>query len=49
MAAHGSRVEPSRALTRERIDHLIAGLACIALTALAVVASLIFGFQALRQ
>ena len=36
-------------LTRERIDHLIAGLACIALTALAVVASLIFGFQALRQ
>ena len=36
-------------LTRERIDHLIAGLACIALTALAVVASLVYGFQALRQ
>ena len=36
-------------LTRERIDHLVAGLACIALTALAVIASLVSGVQALRQ
>ena len=36
-------------LTRERIDHVLAGLACIALTALAVVASLVYGLQALRQ
>jgi membrane associated rhomboid family serine protease len=31
-------------MTRERVDHLIAGLACLALTAAAVVASLVAGF-----
>ena len=36
-------------LTRERIDHLVMGLACIAATALAVGASLVIGLLILRQ
>ena len=35
-------------LTRERIDHLIAGLICIVITALAVVASLVTGLPIIR-
>lgn len=35
-------------LTRERIDHLVAGLICIAITALAVVASLVAGLSIIR-
>lgn len=36
-------------LTRERIDHLIAGLLCLAATGLAVVASLVTGLMIIRQ
>lgn len=36
-------------LSRERIDHLVLGLACIAATALAVGASLVIGLLILRQ
>ena len=32
-------------LTRERVDHLIAGLVCVAVTGLAVLASLVFGLR----
>jgi rhomboid protease GluP len=32
-------------LTRERVDHLIAGLVCVVLTGLAVLASLVFGLR----
>jgi len=34
-------------LTRERVDHLIAGLVCVLLTALAVLASLVLGLRIL--
>ena len=36
-------------LTRERIDHLIAGLVCVALTGLAVLASLVLGLLIINQ
>jgi membrane associated rhomboid family serine protease len=36
-------------LTRERIDHLIAGLVCVVLTGLAVLASLVLGLLIINQ
>ncbi len=36
-------------LTRERVDHLIAGLACVAVTALAVLASLVLGLLIINR
>ena len=36
-------------LTRERLDHLIAGLACVAVTALAVLASLVLGLLIIHR
>ena len=35
-------------LTRERVDHLIAGLLCLVVTAIAVIASLLTGMPIIR-
>jgi hypothetical protein len=35
-------------LARERVDHLVAGLLCLLVTALAVVASLVTGIPIIR-
>ena len=36
-------------LRPERVDHLIAGLACLAISALAIIASIIFAIPLLRR